>query len=528
MNCANQPQSARGNRLNRPPSAKGLSLREDGAPRQVPGLEALAQTFDLPDDELGDAAKQAAAHMQRLAALWQANSTPTTIILRAVRRIARKHCVELPSKPGLTATINRLTHPAWWRQSFRRRFRHVEHAAIGSGHVHRHASPYLSPRAAKRFERDRARTAELLGSLEAINQVTGEVIALDELAANSLANPANRRKALAVRIKGVEQHAATAGMEALFLTLTCPSRMHPRHEKSGMPNDRFDGTSPRQAQQYLCKVWSHAIRKLQNDGIAPYGLRVVEPHHDACPHWHALVFVAPDHAGGLIDTMRSYALRDSPNERGALERRFKVERIDPAKGSALGYVLKYVSKSIDGEGVESDNESGESGTDAARRIVGWARLWGIRQFQFFGLPAITPTRELFRCDRESLPSRALKEAHDATKANDYAAYLAALRTYSMGFRVDYSERPSARYRDETAHRILGLIARAIDLPSATHIVTRTDEWLIQPRGGEGSRTPPAAPWTRFNNCATPTESSTCKASSGDASTKLTSHEVAAC
>lgn len=466
-----------------------------------PTVAELAYAFDLGDGELSDAAKEAAARMQRLAAIWQANNTPTPIILRTLRQVARRHRVELPMKPGMTAAINRLTHPAWWRQAFRLRFRHVEHAAIGAGQVHAHASPYLSPRAARRFERDRLRTAELLESLEAVNQVTGEVIALDELAANSLANPANRRKALAARIKGIEQHAEAEGMKALFLTLTCPSRMHPRRSEGGAQNGRFDGTSPRQAQRYLCRVWSHAMRKMKHDGVTTYGLRIVEPHHDACPHWHALVFVAPDQAGALIDTMRAYALRDSPDEPGALKHRFVVKHVDPTKGSAVGYVLKYVSKSIDGEGVETDDESTESGTDAARRIVGWARLWGIRQFQFFGLPAITPTRELFRCEREGLPSRALQEAHDATKANDYAAYLATLRSYSMRFSVDYSERPSARYRDETARRILGLSAGAIDLPSVAHIVTRTDEWRIQPRGGEASSAPGAAPWTRFNNSA---------------------------
>ena len=47
--------------------------------------------------------------------------------------------------------------------------------------------------------------------------------------------------------------------------------------------------------------------------------------------------------------MRRHALRDGPDERGAQARRFTVERIDPAKGSAVGYVAKYVSKSIDGE-----------------------------------------------------------------------------------------------------------------------------------------------------------------------------------
>jgi len=44
-----------------------------------------------------------------------------------------------------------------------------------------------------------------------------------------------------------------------------------------------------------------------------------------------------------------------------------------SKGSALAYVAKCVSKSIDGEGVARDNETSEMGDHTARRIVAWAR-----------------------------------------------------------------------------------------------------------------------------------------------------------
>ncbi|MFX9246739.1 replication endonuclease, partial [Acinetobacter baumannii] len=79
------------------------------------------------------------------------------------------------------------------------------------------------------------------------------------------------------------------------------------------------------------------MRQAAHQVISPYGLRVVEPHHDACPHWHVLVFVRPEHAEVFAALMRSYALADSPNEPGAATHRFTVEYIDPAKGSAVGY-----------------------------------------------------------------------------------------------------------------------------------------------------------------------------------------------
>jgi hypothetical protein len=199
--------------------------------------------------------------------------------------------------------------------------------------------------------------------------------------------------------------------------------------------------------------------------------------------------------------LRAYAMADSPNEAGAAKRRFGVEAIDPSKGSAVGYVAKYVSKSIDGEGVDIDHESGRSGAEKARRTVAWSRLWTLRQFQFFGVPAITPTRELYRHDGQGLGSPALIEAHQATKANDYAAWLRACDLHGLSFRVQYRERRSTRYADEMSRAIQGLHALAVDLSGPRSIVTRDETWSIQACQKQRDGLADRAPWTRFNNCA---------------------------
>lgn len=463
-----------------------------------------AAEFDLSDGDLNDAARRAAASCQRMYARWKGQDTPEPTIGRVLRNIAKQHSIQLPNKASLQETTNRLCDTAWWRRALRKRFRSVEHAAILAGRVHRHAGRYVSDHAMKRAVRDQQRVSELLASLVAINQTTGEMLPLDELAKGSLANPANRRSALMARIKGIEGHAKTKGHEALFLTLTCPSRFHARHS-TGQSNQRHDGTAPRQAQAHLNGVWRLALRKLEHSGVPLCGLRVVEPHHDGCPHWHVLVFTPPEHSAQVIDTFSAYALSESPNEPGAAEHRFVVERIDPTKGSAVGYVAKYVSKSIDGEGVGIDHETGEAGASSASRIVAWARLWGIRQFQFFGVPPITPTRELFRLGDVGDHSPGLLAAHAATKANDYGAWLMACEAYDLDFGVIYAERPSTRYRDEVARCIKGLTARACDLLIPATFTTRTDEWRIEPKAKEPELavlTPHLAPpWTRFNNCA---------------------------
>jgi len=478
-------------------------------PQMIPHyLPRLAKAFDLPDEDLGDQAERAAASVLRLADLWGRNGTADAAVLRSLRSIAKRHAIRLPNKAGLTERINRMCDAGWWRRALRYRFKAVELHQIQSGAVHKHASPYVSAKALRRHERNAARLARQMDCMEATNQSTGEVIHMPELIEASLSNPVNRRNALMARIKGIEISATAKGHVGLFLTITCPSRMHARYGKTGAANETYDGTFRTKAHGYLCKVWGKAMRSAAHQGLIAYGLRVVEPHHDACPHWHLLVFTPADQAEAFSETLRRYALADSPDEPGAQERRFTAKLIDPTKGSAVGYVAKYVSKSIDGEGVDADHESDNDGKSAARRQIAWARTWGIRQFQFFGVPAITPTRELYRVAGNNLPGQALAELHQACKANDYAAWLAAMEAHSLSFSMDYSERASTRYRGEVTKAIQGLRAQGGDLGGQLQITTRCDTWHIKPRakakplpaeGAEGAAF--ASPWTRFNNSA---------------------------
>ena len=140
----------------------------------------------------------------------------------------------------------------------------------------------------KRQVRNRA----LLETLEAINQ-EGQSYTLAELAELGLANPDHRRAELMLRIRGTEAEARRLGHVGMFYTVTTPSRFHPvtKDTKTGKVrrNRKYDGSTPRDAQQHLQKLWAKARAKLARDGLAVYGIRVVEPHHDATPHWHLLV-----------------------------------------------------------------------------------------------------------------------------------------------------------------------------------------------------------------------------------------------
>ena len=133
------------------------------------------------------------------------------------------------------------------------------------------------------------------------NQKTNQY--LKEIAKATTANPVNRRNELMVRLHGFEVYADKHGYVADFLTITCPSRMHSVHN-SGKPNDKYDGTTPKQAQSYLAVQWAKARSKLDKLNIDYFGFRVVEPHHDGTPHWHLLVFMKPEQREEFCNTIK--------------------------------------------------------------------------------------------------------------------------------------------------------------------------------------------------------------------------------
>ncbi len=297
--------------------------------------------------------------------------------LKILTQVADRYEVELPPLNKTSALIQRMVSEKWWRRQLRKQFQKVEAAAIGFGFVHKRAGLYASDETVNRRLKQRRKNAKLMESLEAINDHTGQICTLAELAATNVSNPAIRRTEMMTRIRGMEEFSNMCGFNGLFLTLTTPSRMHARRSGDGSINPKYNDTSPGMAQRYLLdKVWAPVMAKLKRQGLSYFGVRVVEPHHDGTPHWHILVFVNPEHQEQFTEILRTYALRDSPDEHGAQEHRFTVTEIDPSKGSAAGYVAKYIAKNIDGFSVGDDYEA-DTVTDASEtsvRVEAWASM----------------------------------------------------------------------------------------------------------------------------------------------------------
>jgi len=321
------------------------------------------------------------------------------------RAIARARSIE--------SALRRVVDDRFWRRVLRKlHARAVEATARALGLVHKRAGCYVSDDGYKRRQHQRARNAATLESVVGIND-QGQVRTLAELAATGPANREIRRHELMTRIAGFEVIAKECGHAAFFITATCTSRMHAqRTTRSGgtEANPRFDGTTPDEAQRYLSTQWACFRAAADRAGLGLYGFRIAEPNHDATPHWHMLFFFPPRTSPRkvtrahrpriawrvLVRLLRRYFLwNDSAHEPGARKHRVKAERIDWARGSAAGYVAKYVAKNIDGHHVERDL-FGNDAIASSQRVEAWAATWRVRQFQQIGGAPVTVWRELRR------------------------------------------------------------------------------------------------------------------------------------
>ncbi len=386
--------------------------------------------------------------------------------------------------------VARLRDPGWLRRALRRSVcRAVENAARALGFVGARRSRFVSQESLDRRRGQLNRLAKFRRDWEAVSEA-GDILGLDALAARSLANPSVRRAEFLARVFGFEKLARDLDHVAMFYTITCPGRVHAVLSGSGELNPQFDGTSPAAAQDYLCRLWGRARAKLQRFDVRPYGFRIAEPHHDGTPHWHVLLFVPRSQEAMLTATLRSYALAEDGHEPGALEHRFKAQAIDYAKGTAVAYLAKYISKNLDAYGVgELD---GMSGREIAMRASAWASTWGIRQFQQIGGPPVTIWRELRRVG--GAPAGLLAEAFAAADKGNWCEFV-RITTQSLTHRRRQEPIKTLRvvplglnaYTEPALPRVVGVQA------DGQIVVTRQKEWTLR-RRAESSATLEASRW----------------------------------
>ncbi|QUN06823.1 replication endonuclease [Shewanella yunxiaonensis] len=323
--------------------------------------------------------------------------------------------------------INRAMDERWWQQKLgTQHSRQIESIARHLNLVNKQRGIYISETSKKLYENQRWHTKNFLQETIAINE-DGFSMSLAELSSLNVSNPKIRRAELMVRMRGFEDYANKSQFSALFLTMTCPSKYHRAFSKTGDANPTWNNATPLDGQQYLNLTFARIRAEMKRQGIAAFGFRIAEPHHDGTPHWHLLLFLKPKQEQALVNIFKHYCFEEDGDEQGAEKHRLKVEYIDPKKGSATGYVAKYVSKNIDGEGIDADSYGKDAKTSAVR-IRAWASCWGIRQFQQIGGASVTPWRELRRL--KAIPENGPELIEQLRKAADQSDW--QLYTELMG------------------------------------------------------------------------------------------------
>lgn len=416
------------------------------------------------------------------------------------------------------ASLSRLVNSEWWeRQLKAQRTRWREALLIALGNVNRGASSYASKQAIRYVKARRQSNFDYLNSRELENVETGERFSLIDKVMASISNPEIRRMELMAMIAGVEQAAAIRGDKGMFITITTPSKYHPmRAVGKNSPkvhfNHKWDGEAytPKDGQRYLVKLFSKIRTAFKDAGLQVYGVRVVEPHHDATPHWHMMLFTSKEQRQQVIDIMRRYAMAEDGDERGAAKKRFDCKHLN--KGGAAGYIAKYIAKNIDGYALdgERDHETGELLTDTAAAVTAWASTWRIPQFHFIGLPSRGAWRECRKIRSVSLADEfdeTVEAVRAAADAGDFAAYILAQGGPNIA-RDDQTVRVARRVAeernayDEEVQKIVGIFAPHIGADRVYE--TRTTQWRIVAKAVAVEpltlKSASGAPRSPVNNC----------------------------
>ncbi|MEI7161036.1 replication endonuclease [Pectobacterium versatile] len=419
---------------------------------------------------------------------------------------------ELPAHSAESGLL-RMMSPEWWRVRIkRRRDLQREHMAIAVGQVQKAASAYVSRSTLGEWIAQKKRNREFFKAFDLQSRETGERVSMNDKVNGSNANPAIRRCELMVRMRGFEDLANEMGCAGEFYTITAPSKYHSAHSGGGFVK-QWNGASPRDTQKYLCSVWAKIRAALSREEISVFGFRVVEPHHDGTPHWHMLLFMPPEHVEQVRDIMCYYARYADSTElqsEKALTARFHVEPIDESKGSATGYIAKYISKNIDGFALdgETDEETGESLKDMSKAVSAWASRWRIRQFQQIGGAPVTVYRELRRLRDIQLDDARMDAVLAAADLGDWAAYTQAqggalVSRDNLVVRLAYEITEQGNQYAEDVQRVQGVYSPL--LGAASEVVTRLVKWDIVPKlavasAEAGFSGGSAAPWSSVNNC----------------------------
>lgn len=411
--------------------------------------------------------------------------------VEAMEAFCHERGINPPTKNSASTRRGRLLRARchrWWRRALDKLYgRRAENGIRRAGTIRRGNQLYASNLAVSQ-RRFKKRLIDRWVKERIVRSDSGIQLNLWDVRERSQANPALRRAELMTRLRGFEEVAKAAEHVAEFVTLTTPSAYH-RMLETGHPNPRYENFTVRDGQQWLCKQWARVRAKLKRLSILVYGFRIAEPHHDATPHWHMVLFTLPHHLDTLRTVLAGQWLSDRGDDPGAQNHRIKFKSITEHKGTAAGYLAKYVAKNIDGFEVGQDHETENTpASTSCDRVTAWASRHGIRQFQQIGGPSVSVWRELRRL-RHAVAVGAVEAARVHADAGDWCAFIGALGGIEAGRagRVGLWQEITGeinQYDEMRGPQIVGVQAGAMGpfLPGG-QIKTRTSTWRIEKKAG---------------------------------------------
>jgi len=240
--------------------------------------------------------------------------------------------------------------------------------------------------------------------------------------------PAEKFSKLYSFVSAMEAIAVESNLSSAMLTITLEPEWHPNPVYG---TKSWNGKSPREAHKSFCKRWQSICRDLHRNGVRISGLRVAEPHADACPHYHTWLLYRPEHEKKILLTVmryfqlklkvRSKAADGQPTNDIVYESRqdfmeghgipasyagkgiqVELSRIDRESSSGASYVMKYIMKNLPAGASGTTNLHGVvdkvtgGKTENMLRVDAFRAIWGINQGQLFGLAKCLTAWDMLR------------------------------------------------------------------------------------------------------------------------------------
>lgn len=225
-----------------------------------------------------------------------------------------------------------------------------------------------------------------------------------------------------------------------------------------------------------------------------FGLRVAEPHKDGTPHAHMFLYVHPRQKQDLIDIIEGIAIDEDKSEliiNGKLDKtpRITIKDCDPSQGTATGYIIKYISKNINGAHMPEGDVK-----QTAPSATAWARIHRIKQFSQSGSPSVGLWRQLRRANpTETAFDEELEQLRDHADNSRWKGFC------ELGFKAKLAYEDKFNQYGDTVKRVIGInwLGKVIATCSEQFSLVKTKEVkrraLDLKKGG-------ALPWSTENKC----------------------------